>query len=397
MSANLDYSWKEEAYDDRGSETGLSVGEGGSQHNLYTTRSLGGHYFLEYVGDWNLVSAIADLKFEDYSQEDLLQPDRPQQESARTTLALGLQDTLLLLNERLSITPGIRYTYIRNALMNTTAMIDPDGSGGQGGTLETVQLPGTTEDENYFSPQLGVKYGIFHGVVLKSNVARYTREPTFYELFGDRGWMVGNPGLDAEEGLNFDAGFSINRQVKNAFIQRVSWDAAYFQSHVDNLITVIFNAQGFGRYENIGEAEIKGIETDFRLDFLTYFRLIANATWQDPVNLSESVDQKGKILPGRYTEAYFGRVEARAMGIKLYLEYVKEIGMKYAASNLTAPGSQPWTGSRDREETNLGASWLWEPILVTFEAKNIRNSRYQSYWGYPQPGRAFYLTVKYGF
>jgi len=393
MSANLDYTWKEEEYDDRSSSVGLSMGEGGGQHNLYVTNALGGHYYLEAMGDWNILSVMADLRFEAYSQEDLFHLERAPLESTRGTFSLGVQDTLLLLDQRLSFTPALRYYHVRNELLSAAGPTDP----GSGEVQEPAQLPSETEDKDYVSPQMGIKYRAADWLVLKSNIARYTREPAFYELFGDRGWMTGNPSLDAEEGVNFDAGFSINRDVDNAYIQRLSWDAAYFQSHVEDLITVVFNAQGFGRYANIGKAEIKGIETDFRVDFLAYFRLIANATWQDPVNMSDSVDQKGKILPGRYTEAYFGRIEAKAAGVKLYLEYVKEVGMKYASTNLTAPGDQPWTGSPDKKETNLGASWLWEPFLVTFEAKNIRNSRYQSFWGYPLPGRSFYLTVKYNF
>ena len=35
MNTYFDYSWKEEEYDDRSSSVGLSMGEGGGQHNLY--------------------------------------------------------------------------------------------------------------------------------------------------------------------------------------------------------------------------------------------------------------------------------------------------------------------------------------------------------------------------
>ena len=369
-SARFDYSWKEEEYDDRHGHIGL-----GDQHSAYTTTRYGAACFIEWLTDWNTLSLMFDALHETYEPEDLLGAQNPGQ-SSRDSLSLGLQDSFLFFQDRLIVTPGLRSTAVKDELKSATS---PWGT----------PLEGRSRNEAYLSPQIGLKYRLFDWLTLKTNVARYVRQPSFFELFGDRGFFIGNDELEEEKGVNFDAGFEINLPMSNRWLRRISCDIAYFRSDVDDLITRSYDARGIGKSDNISEARIEGIEAGFKLEFIRYFRLIGNATWQDTENRSDISAFDGKQLSGRFEKSYLGRIEARYGGFKVYSEYVAETGMYYDTANLLK--------AEDKEEINSGVSWLFRSFLFSLEIKNLKDDLYEDFNGYPLPGRSCFFTVKHSF
>lgn len=367
-STRIDYSWKEEEYDDSHGHVGL-----GKQHAKYTTTRRGANFFLEWWTEWNALSFTLDAQHEEYDSKDILNRQNPH-ESSRDTFTLGLQDSLLLFQERLIVTPAVRHTTIKDELKSATSV--------WGTPLEE-----RSRDEDYISPQIGLKCRPLNWLTLKTNAAKYVREPSFFELFGDRGFFVGNDELKAEKGVNYDAGFETNWLTANEWLKRVSCNAAYFKSDVDDLITRVYDARGIGRSVNISEAHIKGIEGGINLDLLKYFRVVGNATWQDTENRSEIKAFNGKSLPGRFEKSYLGRLEARYGGFKVYSEYVIEKGLFYDTANLLK--------AEDKKEINAGVSWLFRSILFNFEAKNLGDDQYEDFNGYPLPGRSYYFTIQY--
>ena len=373
MSGFMDYSWKKEEYDDRYGAIGL-----GEQHNEYLTTSCGGHCFLELPTDRNILSLMLDARWEYYEPEDLLYRDRNPKDSSRETFTMGVQDTLFLFEESLSVTPALRYYMVNDELKSGVSAYDE-------------VLEGREENKDYFSPQIGIKYQVFDWLVLKSNLAKYTREPSFFELFGDRGFFLGNSDLKAEEGVNFDVGFLFNKTADSRLINRISWDAAYFRSDMDDLITRVYDSRGVGKSINVSGAKIKGVETEIRIDFLRYLRLVANATWQDTVNLDKTEEFYRKKLSGRFDNSYMARLEAKYSGIKVYGEYLHQSDMYYDTANSEE------LKAKDKNEFNAGASWLFKSCLLSFEAKNLGNDRYEDFNGYYMPGRSYYCTLKHNF
>lgn len=365
---SIDYSQKNELYDDTQGHIGL-----GRQKSEYITDRYGGTFFLEWLTDWNVTSFMADFHHEQYDPKDLLRNRNPSK-SSRDTISLGIQDSAFLFEDKLTITPALRYTSMKDDLkggMNTWGNI----------------LEGRTREEDYLSPQIGLKYSPLNWLNLKGDLAKYVREPSFFELFGDRGFIIGNPDLKAEKGINYDVGLEINWLTKNRWLSRISFNAAYFGSNVEDLITFVYDSRGIGKAENISEARIRGVESEISIDFLRYFRLVGNATWQDPVNESEIKAFHGKKLPGRFETSYLGRIEAKYTGFKVYAEYVKQTGMYYDSANLLQ--------AEDKKEINAGISWLFHSFLFGLEGKNLTNDQYEDFNGYPMPGRAFYFTVGY--
>ena len=368
MRTSIDYSYKDELYNDSHGTIGL-----GRQKSRYITKRYGGDFFLEWLMDMNVLSFMADFHQETYDPEDLLKNRNPNK-STRDTLTLGLQDSVFLFQDSLTITPALRYTHLKDDLQSATNMFG-------------TSLEGEERSEDYLSPQIGVKYSPLNWLNFRSNLAKYVREPSFFELFGDRGFIVGNPDLEAEKGVNFDAGFEVRYPTKIWWLKYVSVNAAYFGSNVDDLITFVYDSRGIGKAQNISEAEIRGVESEIRIDFLTYFRLVGNATWQDPVNESQVKAFNGNILPGRFQTSYLGRLEARYAGVKVFGEYLRETGMFYDSANLLP--------AKDKNEINSGISWLFHSFLFSLEGRNLTNQQYEDFNGYPMPGRAFYFSVGY--
>ena len=370
ISTRLNYSRQEEDYDDRGGHVGL-----GEQHSKYITSHYDAGFFLECLTEDNMLSFISELRHEVYDPRDLLKAQNPK-ESRRNVFSIGLQNSFILFDGKLILTPALRYTFSRDELK-------------AGISIWGEALDEKTRDENNFSPQIGLKYCPANWLTIKANAAKYAREPSFFELFGDRGFFTGNMELESEKGSNFDIGFEISRQRDNERLKRISLSVTGFQSDTDDLITRSYNARGIGKSVNISSSGIKGIEAEFSLEFLTYCRFIANASWQDTENQSEIPAFDGKKLPGRFEKSYLTRIEARYGDFKLYAEYTAEKDLYYDTANLLK--------AEDKEEVNAGISCLFRSALLSFEAKNIGDSQYEDFNGYPLPGSSYSLTLKYNF
>lgn len=367
----FDVGWMEEAYRDLKGQVGL-----GKQHTENTTYKYGLNYYAEWMTDSNTLTATADVRYEKYKPEDLTGQKMPL-DSERVLLTLGLEDTLLWMSGRMSITPALRFIRIDNQLKSETTDF--------GASLDEMN-----NNENYFSPQIGIRFQAFPWLTLKSNLNRYVREPSFFELFGDRGFFIGNMELEAEEGLNWDFGAEASWHFAGNSVERFSLSCIYFRSDVDNLITRVYDARGIGKSDNISSSRISGMEAGFNLALFRYFTLSGSVTLQDTENNSEVGSFDGKKLPGRYESSWMGRMETRRWGGKVYLEYLADNGMYYDTANLLK--------ARDREEINIGASYLFrDDWRFTAEVRNLRNHYYEDFYRYPMPGRSLSASIKYIF
>jgi len=369
-SSNLNYTNKIEEYDDSHGHVGL-----GKQLTRYYTTSTGAGIFIEWLTQTNSLTLMADARKEIYNPDDKLKDSNPN-DSSRVTYTTGLQDSLYLLQSKLIITPALRYSYIKDELESGTS-------------IWGINLEKRSREKTYTSPQIGIKYTPLTWLAFKSNLASYVREPSFFELFGDRGFFVGNMDLKAEQGVNFDVGAEINLQSTPDWLNRFSMHGAFFKSEVENMITRVYDARGIGKADNISKARIQGIEGGIQVELFDFLNMIANATWQKTENINEIKAFDGKELPGRYKKSYLARLEALYKGAKFYTEYNIQKGMYYDTANLLE--------AEDKYEINAGVSCLYKSFLISFGVKNIKDEHYEDFNGYPMPGRSYFGSVKFEF
>ncbi len=372
-ATTLELSRLEEEYKDLQGYVGL-----GKQHDLNTTTKYGISSYAEMLTAHNTFIFSVDIKHETYEPEDLIDTSGDG-DSDRTTGIIGTEDTLFLLNDRLSITPAVRFMAV-DSNFNTSSS----------SSLTSTSTQENNSDDFYCSPQLGARYQLFSAITLKSNIARYVREPSLYELFGDRGFFLGNSELEAEKGTNVDAGLEGNFTVPSDLVSDCSFSFVYFHSKVDNIITRVYDARGVGKAQNIASSTISGVETKMSSHFLKYFTFSCSMTWQDTNNESDVSAFKNKKLPGRYEKSFMARLEVKWWKIKAYTEYLTDKGMYYDSANLLeAP---------DKETINIGASVLLsETLSLLAEVTNIQDNHYEDFYRYPLPGMAWYFSVKYMF
>jgi iron complex outermembrane receptor protein len=249
------------------------------------------------------------------------------------------------------------------------------------------------DDEDYVSYKIGGKFRLLEGLHLKANMAKYYRYPNFSELFGNRGNIIGNPDLDAEEGRNRDIGLSFERRDFKLWkipIDRIFLETAYFDNEVDDLIQFVQTSQRIVTAINISSAEIKGVETSWAFNFFNHIGVSGNYTFQDTENTSDIPFLKGNRLPGRPEDELFNRVEIYNRWARLFYEY-----------NLISDNflDQANFEKVDRREIhNLGLSiYPFENMAITLEGKNLSDKQISDVLGFPLPGRSFFATVFFEF
>jgi iron complex outermembrane receptor protein len=369
LASKLDYTRHEEEYNDPEGHVGLGV----QQKTRYFTTRYGGDLYLEWLAEYQTIAWTVDVHSETYDIDDIATDDDTDT-SRRLSFSTGLQDTVSLFDDTLRLSPAIRYSRIRdklNSLMDSFAVTEEE----------------LARTSDYWSPQIGIVYQPLAWLKAKANLGRYFREPSFYELSGDRGFVIGNPELKAEQGTNFDIGVEINGHTRHPWLNRFSVSGTYFNNTSDELIAIAYDGRGVGKAVNIPGAHITGLELGTSLEGFTILRLSANATIQETENRDDEAAFEGKELPGKWGRSYGVKLEARYRGIKAHTEYFLGRDLYYDTPNLLK--------AKDKKELNAGISLLWNYLLFSFEVKNIQDNEYEDFRGYPLPGRYFFGSVTY--
>src|SRR5262249_1217509 len=89
--------------------------------------------------------------------------------------------------------------------------------------------------------RLGITQSPGDGITLRANVGRYARVPTFLELYGNTGFVLGSRELQPERGTTADLGGALAWTRGRA---RLVGDAAGFAVLSDNLIEFQQNTSG---------------------------------------------------------------------------------------------------------------------------------------------------------
>lgn len=271
------------------------LGEVGLGVDDQTTRNL--DLYLSprvHVGLWRgaALTAMADARQEWTRVEQRAWPD-PKGDASRRRLGLGLglQLDQRLLGDRLHIQPIVRLDVVTSRF---AVAADAGENDDQGGDHLDLGL----------SPRLGARLTVLPGVSLRLGGGRYFRPPTLAELFGDRGYMVGNEGLRPERGTNLDGGVVVDLPRGRTTLHA---HAAGFVAWSDRLIQLQQSGPRL-RPVNLDAARVAGLETGLQLRLLAGdVALSANYTLLAPVNLGADPTQRGRPLPGRPRHELFAQ------------------------------------------------------------------------------------------
>ncbi len=375
LSAQINYLWQEERYKDKYGEAGL-----GKQDQLNLTESYGTDInFAWYPEALEFLRTGIEARREWFRAKELIAhfTSAPQ---IRYFFSAGIEAGISSQDKKMLIVPSLRYQHCQNKFKGEPYFTWSKGSEPNNKTYD------------YLDPSLGVRFSLLAGLIFKGNIGAGHRMPTFYELFGDRGVVVGNSQLEPEKALNYDFGFQYQKELgeeKKAYLQM-----SYFQSQIKDMILFFQNSQRTVIAINIGEALIQGIEISAGANLSSHWKVSGNYTYQNAVDTSDITYWSGKKLPFRPAhEAYLRFGWERKNQVRIWLEGNYTSENYWDRANLFSVPS--------RTIINLGAMGYFKVkgtnLKVGAEVKNLLDQKISDIAGWPMPGRTYFITISWKF
>lgn len=346
---------------DRESQVGL-----GAQDTKTRTRSVGVDTFGTREFDDGSLALKAGLRHDSLSSRDRVRGTRGA-DAERLQSTLDAQWTRYLFDGRVVLAPALRLQNIDDDLIVPT-----------GGRRSSRANRAVTS----WLPSIGVRFDASDRWTWRASLEQARREPSFGELYVDRGLVLGNPDLVAERGVSADAGLHWRRD------DMLELSVSVFASERDELIVRTFDAQGIGRAINTGEARVRGLEFAGAWSPHRRWRLSGNATFQDAANVSEDAVLDDRQLPGEAQWQWHASARYRPRdNWQLRVESTTTRGRFYDQAN-----KRP---ARDSTALNIGIDYTHDRLKAAFAVDNIGDHNVEDFNGFPRPGRALSLYLSY--
>ena len=239
--------------------------------------------------------------------------------------------------------------------------------------------PDSANARSLTSLRSGVRLDLTSFMMFKANAGRVFRVPSFFELFGDRGGVVGNVNLRPEYGLTWDAGL---RYADGT----TTLEGAFFDHRYEDLIQFVHTSQATSRPVNIGKARVYGIELTAQRRFGSRVDLSGNYTYQKATDKSNIPHLVGNILPNRPPHALFVRATMHLGRCTAFYDYAFEDGNFLDQANRRPLLSRHVHNAGVKVDTRLR-------FHIGLEVKNLTGAQIADTWGYPLPGRAVFVSV----
>jgi hemoglobin/transferrin/lactoferrin receptor protein len=134
----------------------------------------------------------------------------------------------------------------------------------------------TDVDRTAPTGSVGAVYRVRPMLDLLASVATSFRQPTNSELFASSATTIPNPGLVPEKGLTFEGGFRLH--AADATLKVTAFNSRY--ENFLQTVPVTFNGvAGFTQAQNVGKAEVTGVELEERWQVTPTVNLFGNAAY----------------------------------------------------------------------------------------------------------------------
>jgi iron complex outermembrane receptor protein len=254
------------------------------------------------------------------------------------------------------------------------------------GDFVRIEDQPTPEDNDAFNPMIGVTYTFADATQLFGSVARKTRFPTLQQLFSSRS---GNLELDPERATNYTLG------VRRPFLDgRLDTRLAVFYHDIEDMISRD-GPDIDDKYRNYAEIRMVGFEAGASVNPLAGLWLHLDYTYNDAEDNS----------PDNVTDKVIGAPEHKLDFRASYT--VPRLGTRLDLQTLfiSETYDQVPTPARPDQETLKTDGYtlanfkvtqpIWGEKLQAFGfVNNITDRDYESEYGYPGPGRSFWLGLK---
>lgn len=237
-------------------------------------------------------------------------------------------------------------------------------------------------EQDGFSPKLGVAVPLGEYVSVKANAGRSFRSPSFGELYLEDAGMTANSLLRPETGTYADVGPELHWGPLTASL------AGYWGLYDDLIIYELGQAQT-AKPHNVGRAEVWGGEAEAVFQKGPVFAS-ASYTLAFTANRETSPLYAGKELPSHPRHRLHARLGLEWWRLAAHAEADVQSEQFLNRTN------QDQLGGHARFD--LGASVVLDKdvgLSLHAQLKNLADSHDHDLYGYPLPGRAFYLALRF--
>ena len=352
--------------------------------------------------DANFNSAI--LQFPDYRiQGDFKNPN--------LNLAL-FGENIFYLSDRLSITPGVRFEYIKTDSQGLSRITNFDAAGNPINNQDKVI--DEVKERSFILFGIGASYKPSNFVEFYGNISQNYRSITFSDV------NIVNPSNAVDSSIGDENGYTIDIGARGNLNNWLSYDVGvfglYYKDRIGFLFTTIPPVNNLGQLRtNIGDARIIGLESvlDFNLKKILDF----NSDFSFNYFLNTS------FIDSEYTRVIQNGIKGNKV------EFVPDInlktGFRFGYKNFTSSIQYTYLSDQFSDASNsppgdvsgiigtipsydildISASYRYKFIKVETGINNLLDNSYftRRATGYPGPGiipsipRNWYVTVEFKF
>jgi iron complex outermembrane receptor protein len=362
----------------------------------YTTQSANGRFHSPYddhaygvsaeVGTTqrqaNTVKAAVHYRTDVHTEQNFNRPTHPtlssmdpKQERSQRTWSVAVEDTWRAL-PAVDIVAGVSYDDYR--------ITKAQGFTAARGLFEFPR--GGSESINW---QTAVIWRYTVDAEVHASVSDRSRFPVMFELYSTRfGTATPNPDLGAERATNLEAGW------KGRAGEAVAIEGAIFYSDVRDLIQTVVLPDTTTQTQNVGHGEFFGAEISVT------------------VNASRQLTVGGNYTAIRRTITDALQPNLRPTGVPSHKAFLhlawQPVERLTVTPSLDVAGDRwsdvnpapvlPYVRTGAYALLDLAAQYaLARELEVVFGLKNLTDDHYSLAWGFPQPGRTFYVKTRVTF
>ena len=317
-------------------------------------------------------------------------------------------ENIFYLNDKISLTPGIRFEFIQTESDGFYKKINVDAAG------NVILNESITDQEirkrSFALFGVGASYKPFTAIEVYFNASENYRSVTFADI------SIFNPAYSISPNISDESGSTIDLGVRGDISQLISYDVNVFNLNYNNRIGFIQKADAFGRVKsergNVGDATIYGIESLLDVDLRRVFLMPDSFSLNTFVNTS--------FITSEYTASQVPGI--RGKKIEFVPEKNLKTGVRFGYNNLMLNFQYTYLSSQFTDASNatvgnlsgvvgeipaysvmdLSLSYSYKKIKGECGINNLQDNHYftRRATGYPGPGiipsapRTVYFTVQ---
>lgn len=329
----------------------------------------------------NSLKAAAHYRYDFHTEQNFNRPTNPtlasaepRQEQAQHTWSVALENTFHATSS-VDLVGGVsveRYEVTKAQDFNATAGVFEFPKGGS----------------DSFNWQGAAVWHYTAAAEVHASVSNRSRFPVIFELYSTRfGTATPNPDLGPERATNLELGW------KSTVRGRVQLEGAVFYNDVRDLIQTVVLPNTTTQAQNVGDGEFYGVEVRGEVPLGRRLRAGGNYSYiRRSITDALQPNLRPTGVPTHKAFAHITWTAVERLSVTPSLDFA---GDRWSDVNPTP--AFPFVRTGGYTMLNVAAQYSFAGgIDLMVGGRNLTDDNYELAWGFPQPGRTFYVKTRIG-